>query len=1061
MLPAELQELVIRILQGEEVSHLEFPRPEQACAAIRDIADELSFTAKDVTILADILGKALASADPQMALNNLQRFIEAVDDPEPVRFAFKRSPETAAILITLMAGSQFLSDVLISQPDAFPWLISHETLHGPRPVDYYKDGAARVVEGLIDRASQRGAISRWRRREYLRIGCRDLLLLADAEDVSRDISDLAEAIIDRAALIVFGELSQRFGVPVPEASSWDEEMPIKPVGNNTPVQGFAFSTGMCVLGMGKLGGRELNFSSDIDLVFVYEAEGETTGRKDGERRVAVISNHDFFTRMGEALVKFLGERGPEGNLFRVDMRLRPEGLHGPLARSLESFIHYLNTQARDWERLAYLKARVVSGPVRLAEKLYRVMAEFVFAGLEAQRIVSEVQDLKLRIDREVLNSDLYRREVKRGYGGIREIEFVITAMQIIHGYNHHALRIRNTFLAIQRLLETHILSPETAEFYQSAYSFLRTVEHRLQMAQEAQTHTLPPPGPEFEAMARRCGFHSGAEFQEEYERITEAVHSRFTTFFEHDTEAVEQAAKDVLVILDRAAPEAEAKAALERRGMPDPDSLRLIHALAYGTHDVFVSAEGQRSFEQMLPALLRLTASAPFPERVFSQLHSFALAIKGITYYYEVIAQHPDILKLLVTLFGTSEALSAQLIAHPEFFDSLISTRIMNEVDPEGAARRDRMNMALSVRTPARRLIMLRRVVHFERLVLALQYLLRLKSLDESLRGLSDTADHCLDLAAHIAAGRLLTRWTGEDKPDDAAVRELASSISRQMAIVAMGKYGGHELNFFGDLDVVFVYDGTANLPAAAAGRYGSAQEFFDAFADAVTAVVSENVQGGRAFELDARLRPHGRGAPLTTEAAMYREYLETADTWELQAFHRARVAWGSTPLIDPLREAAMGAVRRKSADDLMREIHEMRQRLEETVSNPADKLEVKRSPGGIVDVEFLVQYLVLAGRLPWSPETSNYYSALTGRCLTAIGEQDCAILLAGYRVLRGVENTVRLITGGGESAIPIGSPNATAVARSLGFETVENLQSAVQEATGEMRRIYNKYLVD
>src|SRR5690606_21064230 len=265
-------------------------------------------------------------------------------------------------------------------------------------------------------------------------------------------------------------------------------------------------TGMCVLGMGKLGGRELNFSSDIDLVFVYEAEGETTGREDGGRRVAVISNHDFFTRMGEALVKFLGERGPEGNLFRVDMRLRPEGIDGPLARSLESFIHYLNTQARDWERLAYLKARVVSGPVRLAEKLYRVMGEFVFAGLDARRIVSEVQELKLRIDREVINSDLYRREVKRGYGGIREIEFVIAAMQIIHGYNHHALRIRNTFLAIQRLLETHILSVKSAEFYQHAYSFLRTIEHRLQMAQEAQTHTLPPPGPEFEAMARRCGF---------------------------------------------------------------------------------------------------------------------------------------------------------------------------------------------------------------------------------------------------------------------------------------------------------------------------------------------------------------------------------------------------------------------------------------------------------------------------------------------------------------------------------------------------------------------------
>ncbi len=1054
----QLRETVSQILAGEQIP--EFAEPDQAAAAFRSIATSLKFSAEQTDALASLLEKILASADPQMALNNIHRFVEASPQPDLVHTALTTSPETSTTLVTLMAGSQFLSDVLISQPQAFGWLFQTETLHAPRAPDYYRLGAESAVAGLSDRATQRAAISRWRRKEYLRIGCRDLLLLADAEDVSRDISDLAEAIIDQAALLVYDEISARFGAPVPEAASLQQRPQGSPT-NMTPT-GKTYLAGMCVLGMGKLGGRELNFSSDIDLVFIYEAEGETTGREDGGRRVAVISNHDFFTRMGEALIRFLGERGPEGNLFRVDMRLRPEGMDGPLVRSLESFVHYLSTQGRDWERLAYLKARVVSGPSRLAEKLYRMTGEFVFAGHDAGRIVREVQSLKLRIDREVINSDLYRRDVKRGYGGIREIEFVIASMQIIHGYHHHALRIRNTFLAVQRLLETHILSADEAQFYQHAYSFLRTIEHRLQMAQEAQTHTLPPPGPEFEAMARRCGFEDGALFMLEYTRVTDEVHERFTQFFQHDTEAVEQAARDVLIILDRQAPPEEAQAALERRGLYAPDALRLIHSLAYGTGDVFVTAEGQRSFEQMLPALLRLTAAAPFPEQVFSRLHSFALAIKSITYYYEVIAQHPDILKLLVTLFGTSDTLANQLIAQPEFFDSLISTRILNQTDKSGNARRERMNTALTVRTPARRLTMLRRAVNFERIVIALKYLLRIQHLDVCVAHLTATADIALDLAAQMAAARLLNRRQDSEKPDDAAARELAAAVERNLSILALGKYGGSELNFFGDLDVVFVYNGNGELPAAAAGYPGGVQEFYDAFADALTNVLTEQVKGGRAFVLDARLRPHGKNAPLSTELSAYEDYLtHQAETWELQAFHRARTAWGNPDLLERLTQSAKASAGSKSRKIISKEIREMRVRLEETVETSAEQIEVKRSPGGIVDIEFLIQFLVLSGQVPWVQKSGNYFHAIKKWGADALGAEDAAQLKACYAILRGVENTIRLITGGGESSLSTNSANARATAVAIGFGSVEELSQSIQETKAAVRAIYDRHLPD
>lgn len=1050
------QEEIIRLLSGECVMIGGEPESERLCEAFRAVAGELELKESNADVLGELLRALRGCADVGMALNNLQRFLQATPDKGAVRIAFKRSGEAVSALVTLFAGSQFLSDVLIARPDTFAWLISHDTLHGQRAPDYYQVGIDASLAQADDEAQYRPAIARWRRREYLRIGLRDLMRIADAEETSRDISDLAEVIIDTSARLVYNELAARFGVPVPEASSWE--------GGATDGDGAAMTaetaSGMCVLGMGKLGGRELNFASDIDLIFIYEAEGETAGRMDGDRRVAVISNHDYFTRMGERLVKFLGERSVDGNLFRVDMRLRPEGGDGPLTRSLESFIYYLNSQARDWERLAYLKARVLSGPPRLTEKLYRVIGEFVFAGSNARRIVSEVQDLKVRIDREVLNSDLYFREVKRGYGGIREIEFVVSAMQIIHGYNHRALRVRNAFLAIQRLRQAHIISPEDADFYLEAYSFLRMVEHRLQMAHEAQTHTLPLRGPEYEVVARRCYFADGDSFERAYRQVTDEVHKRFTAFFEHDMEALEQAAKDIIIILDKSAPRDEALAALQRRGIAQSDALRLIHALAYGTSDVFVTAEGQRSFEQLLPSLLRLTSAAPFPEKVLSHLHSFAMAIKGITYYYEVIAHHPEILKLLVTLFGTSNSLSAQLIAYPEFFDSLISSRVLDASGPEQQVRRERMGTVFTVRTAARRLTILRRVVHYERLIIALQFMLGLRELEDCLLSLSHTADVAMELGMELACGQIMSRRQGDAAVPDEDVRAFAQEVARGFSIAAMGKYGGNELNFYGDLDVVFVYDGEKSLPAWATEHFDSAQEFYDTLADLLMAVMMEQLKGGKVFEVDARLRPYGKGAPITTELTAYQDYLQRkAETWELQAIHRARRVWGNSEIVMRLHETAQAAARGRDSESLRGDVAAMRQKLEESVSRSGQQFELKRSAGGIVDIEFLLQFCVITGRLPWQAEFSNYYQILASSASRCVEAKDAAALLAGYRILRAVENTVRIVGGSGESALVPGSPVAEGCARALGYDSADNMLSTLRETMAEVRRIYAKYV--
>ena len=1038
----------VKTALNEGTIHLpEFENQHQAATNLRLLVTQFG----SVSALLSVLAPLVASAAPDMALNNLERFLAATDRTSQIAQMLMQRDEVCEAMIALLAGSQFLSEVLIAQPVAFEWLIEENGLWIGRSAGYYREAAREQLEGFTDLAEQRRMLSRWRRREMLRVGMRDLLGLATMEEVTRDISDLAQAIIQVAAELTYQITSAKYGHPVPESASWDPSFESADPGDEVPLPTAA---GMCVLGMGKLGGRELNFSSDIDLVFIYEAEGETTGRHDGTRRVAVVTNHVFFSRMGEALVKFLADRGPDGNLFRVDMRLRPEGQDGPLVRSLESFITYLSSQARDWERIAYLKARVMSGPSHLTERLYRVISRFVYAGTEPAQVIREVQELKLRIDREVMTGDLYEREVKRGYGGIREIEFVIAAMQIIHGYAHHALRVRNVFLAIQRLEEVHVLSDEEAMFYLRAYSFLRLIEHRLQMAEEHQTHTIPTDATHQEQLARRCNITSAASFLAEYRTTTHEVHRRFVQFFEEDVAALDEEKRDVLLITDRDAPENEVAAALARRGIAQPDAVRLVHTLAFGTREVFISPEGQRYFEQMLPSLLRMITSAPIPERVLPNLHSFAMAIKSITYYYEVMAQHPEILRLLVTLFGTSNFYSSALIAHPEYFDALISSRVLDEADDDGSIKQQRMRAAVQSKLPQRKLVLLRRATHFENLLTTLRYLLKLRTLPQCLRQLSDTADVAIGIGMQLGAERIAAKDAARTTTGAAALLE---SLSRTFAVIALGKYGGRELNFFGDLDVVFVFNDVPGLSVVQPGQTPESAGFYTEVADTLTAVLSESLQGGRAFVMDARLRPHGRNAPHATPLSQYVDYLaHEAEVWELQSLTRARLIWGEQSMLESLCQAAHTRVTGMPTAQVKSEILAMRKRLETAAADSLEpgQQEFKRAPGGIVDVEFLLQYAALTG----SPSNPNYFEALRDPILEgAIPDRER--LQSQYTDLRELETATRLVSDAGTSVLPSDATTAMALSRLMGLSAPEQLQAWLTERTIAVRAVFESTL--
>jgi glutamate-ammonia-ligase adenylyltransferase len=991
-------------------------------------------------VLLDLILAMLATPNPPGAVSLLGRYLDELENVAEFCARLAGAPRAGDVLCAVLGYSEFLANVLIREPHLLWWVVAPEQLEKALSLEEFRSSASEAIAHTATSDECQEALCRWKYHQLLRIGVRDVLCLASIEEVTRELSDVAHVCIEVAATQAWDELVVRYGKPMTEGYGQ-----------------VSREAGMCVIGMGKLGGRELNFCSDIDLVFIYDDEGETTGEGSQARPSSRISNHEFFNKMGERLVRFLSARGPQGQLFRVDMRLRPEGKSGPLARSLESFMSYLEQQARDWECVAYLKARVLTGPAVLRARLYQLFHQFVFEKADPMRVTNEIEKLKLMIDREVLLSDIYHHEVKRGYGGIREIEFIIAAMQIIYGQSHEALRVRNIFLAIDRLADVNILPREEAEFYQRAYAFLRRVEHRLQMASEHQTHTLPLDLRQREILARRCHFSSLDEFEQAYREITSGVHERFAAFFQRDIEAEARELQEVLVLLEDDASAEEAIPILERYGIGSEHSFRLLRDLAFGTREVFITAQGQQYFEQMLPSLLRLIGQAPLPHRVLPNLHSFMLAVGGITYYYELIAQHPEILRLLVMLFGTSDDFAQVLCSHPEFFDSILGTRLLHDqLTWESVAER----VAATVGTRGsveRRAVALRRAVKFEQLIVALRYLTGLAPLETTVEDLATVADVAVRCAYGFAWQRYAEKQGATEPPPLEALLscdELA--IKWPITILALGKYGGRELNFFGDLDVAYIWDDT---PRSKTPTGITNHENALAFIDQFVYIVTENLQEGRLYALDARLRPHGRNSPLVTPLSHYCTYMrEEADVWELMAFTRARCVVGDPSLLVRLHDAAKERRATFSLDEIRRRCVDMRTRLEQAVTE-VDRThhEFKRSAGGLADIEFLMQYWILKGALKGSESSGGpYFRVFVDPDVEPpCGMEHWRALGEAYAFLRKVETAVRLVAREKAARLPAEPASARGVARLLNKENQEILEQELENVLHQTRQIF------
>jgi glutamate-ammonia-ligase adenylyltransferase len=1017
-------------------------RPEQAAANIGLLAPDAASRSSLETILPTLLAALGRLPDPDLALNNLERFAEKVLDRHFLLGLFRDNPRILHLALTVFGSSQFLSDILVRQPQLFEWLLEPGVVHHPKSKEELAQEARRVVDSSPALERKWIALRRYKSQEILRIGMQDLVGRQNLVGITEELSNLADVSLETAYRFCRADLVRRHGAP--------------------QLAGDADRRRECpftILGMGKLGGRELNFSSDIDLVFVYEEEGETAGPDGGG--AGRVGNQEFFRKLGEMLVRGMSESSPEGHLYRVDLRLRPEGRSGAIACSLRSCELYYESWGQTWERQALIKARPVAGDQALGDAFLRMVAPFVYRQSLDLTALDEIRAMKDRINLSVAQDQRARRNVKLGYGGIREIEFLAQGIQLLHGGKNPWLRETNTLRALHRLAGQGVLADPDYESLVRAYTFLRRLEHRLQIIHDRQTHTLPDDPHEIQGLGRRMGYQppehpdAGAALLADYGRHTTAVRHLYDSFLRTARPDAERAAEppsdELVLFFTSDLPAEEIRHRLAAVGFEDVErALRNLQLMREGQSFARYTPEVRRSLGALAaPLLLALTEVAD-PDLALTTFERFVAGVAARTTFMRLLAETPGLVALLVRLFGTSEFLSATLLRQPELLDAFLA--------PEPAARHGRERVAQALRrtveaaeSGSARLDALRRVKKAEELRIGLADILDQTDVTETQRALTHLAEACLDVALGAAEQDLVGRFGRPDPPG--------------FSIVGMGKLGGMELGYGSDLDLLFVYrdDGQTTGPERI-----SHPEYFSKLADRLSKILTSITQEGAAYRVDARLRPGGQKGEVALSLQGFEGYLaRQADLWERQAYIKARPVAGDPGVGDAFLALAQRFVYgAPDPPDLAERILAMRQRIEtERVGTGGRATHVKLGSGGILEIEFLVQYLQLVhGRSQPALRTPGTLAALSVLGSTGLlAGADAAALEASYRFLRRVETRLRIVADLSVNTLPSAPGKLEKLAKRMGYAPAPDTSAQARfladyaAHTGQVREIFQR----
>ena len=830
----------------------------------------------------------------------------------------------------LFALSPFVAEFAIRHAETFLALIDAEAITEPRDRTAYDARIAAALENCTDRPAAKTALRRVRQAEMARIAWRDIMHKVPVDAVMHELSALADAMIAAANRWAHTLLEPRFGRALDE--------------HGEPLE-------LLVLGMGKLGGHELNFSSDIDLIFIYGDQGETVG---GRRE---IEHQEYFDRVGRELIALLNETTADGFVFRVDMRLRPFGDSGPLTASLQALEHYYAVHGRDWERYALIKARPITGDAPTVAALEDIMRPFVYRRYLDFGALDALREMKALINREASSAQL-ADNVKRGVGGIREIEFTGQLFQLIRGGREPRLRDRSLVHTLGACAELGLLEADEVDRLLDAYRFLRTTEHRLQQVRDQQTHSLPNDTLGRARLAYAFDCADWASFNAQLDAHRQATNALFSGLLEAP-DASEPASTDGRgKALWAVADDKEALAVrLESAGDAAAALEALLASLKSERFVNRLSREARERFDRLMPLAIERVLQRGMSGESIKRFGELLHAIARRSVYLAFLADNPDALERLLELFDASPWIADQIIAHPLLLDELLDSRTLYA--PPG--RESVFTLINSAVRPEEGL----EVAMDQLRAFRNQQVLRVAASDVTghlpVARVSDQltfiAEACITRALEMAWADLTARFGAPRCVDDEVERTAG------FVVIGYGKLGGWELGYGSDLDLVFVHDSAGEQQQTDGAKCIENDVFFTRLAQRFIHLLSTTTGAGTAYEIDTRLRPSGNAGLVVTSITAFERYLaDKAWVWELQALVRARAIAGPDALaarFDAARRAALASPR--DADMLRKEIVDMRSRMVGELDRGSDTVfDIKRGRGGMTDIEFMVQYVVL-----------------------------------------------------------------------------------------------------
>ena len=984
------------------------------------------------------------SPSPALAETNLSRLL----DNSSAKFLKQIPAPDLPALIGLLGASAFLSEVLIRAGANWPELFLRRVKIKQKTASAHAKDLNTAVKGSSSLDDFCAALRQHKQREFLRIGARDLMESVTMEETVRELTALAEASLDAAYRFSRAEVEKDFG---------QLHLP----GSKEPNR-------FVVIGMGKLGGGELNFSSDVDVIFLYENDdGESSGGRKGK-----TGAREFFSAIGQMIIHAMGDVSEDGFVFRIDLRLRPLGANGPLVQSVDSAMVYYESWGQCWERAAMIKARPVAGAIELGTQFLKELEPFIYRRYLDYTTVDELRHMKSRIENELLVGNERERNLKLGYGGIREIEFFTQALQLVNGGYEPSLRGTSTLRALAELAKLKLVSIDERDKLTEAYRFLRQAEHKVQIVQEGHAHSIPEGKDEELAYARRLGYRRKGKlgerelFWRDHRRVTNTVRNNFDRLFYSAQKQIESEAASaegaLWYDLDN---QPVITAQLAKAGFSEP-ARAYQNLLAVRDGDVYSPPSPKRLkvLRTLGPALIAEIAKSGAPDQALFNLANFTHSIGGRTGFLTLLSEKPDTMRLLITLFADSQFLTDLFLRRPELIDTLIRvdlTRLDKTRDDMLAELRRHMDEADDVES---KLNALRRYKTEEFIRIGLHDLGGSVEFTPVLQQLSDLAEACLQAALELALSDLNAKF--------------GAVAGGRFAVIGGGKLGAREIDYNSDLDLIFVYD-AADDARSRGGSQGvlPAHEFYVRLGQRLPTYLSAPTEEGIAYKIDMQLRPSGKAGPVVCSLDAYREYhQETAQLWERQVLIKTRFIAGDISLGHELERVIDGCA---YGVDLtaqgVGEIHRLRMRMERELADEDEtRFNLKKGRGGLVDIEFLTQMLQLAHghRLPSVRQRETLAALEALAAAKILKPREHQLLADGYLFLRRLDHRLRLERDQSLDGFDAESGRLDGIAKALGYSGPKSVRSKSAGQAGQrllrdyqlrrekIRACYERYFV-